>query len=567
MKSKRNFLPSDLSISSWSDLAVYFDALNNKEIKNELDFKNLLLHASELQAAIDEDMAWRYIKMTIDTTNEEFSKSYNVFVTEIQPHIAPQSDLLNRKMMEASNFSIKKDNALSIYLKNIKKEIDLYREENIGLISEIQAECQKYGAINGQMTVEYNGENMTLQKASQELKSTDRKTREEVYHLVQKRRMVDKEVLNNLFTQLTHIRNKVAINAGFKNYRDYKFVELGRFDYNVEDCFNFHKSIERQIKPIANQLLNFRKSALGLEKLMPWDLAVDTSGKPSLKPFLNAEELIAKSIAVFSKVDPYFGECLRTMKQMGYLDLESKTGKAPGGYNYPLAETGVPFIFMNAVGSHGDMVTMMHEGGHAVHAFLSEKLELAAYKNCPMEVAELASMSMELITMDFWDEFYPDKQELLRAKKEQLQGLLSILPWIAIVDKFQHWIYENPEHSVSERELKWKEIYTGLGDEVVDWTGESETLLNMWQKQLHIYEVPFYYIEYGIAQLGAIAVWKNYKENATTAITMFKNALALGYTENIKTIYKTAGISFDFSEEYIKSLALFINKEIAALNG
>jgi oligoendopeptidase F len=566
MKSKRSFLPENLKIKAWSDLAIYFNELNARIINTENDFKKLLFDVSELQAVIDEDLAWRYIKMTIDTTKKELSDDYSLFVTEIQPNIAPESDLLNKKILTLSALSKENTNAFAIYLKNIKKEIEIYREENIALISEIQSESQRYGAIAGQMNIEYKGETITLQKASQELKNTDRKIREEVYHLVKNKRIADKEKLNDLFTKLTELRNKVALNAGFKNYRDYKFVELGRFDYNVNDCFDFHNSIKRQIKPIANQLLQERKNALGLEHLKPWDLAVDTSGKLPLKPFATGKDLIEKSISVFTKVDPYFGECLVTMQKMGHLDLESKNGKAPGGYNYPLAETGVPFIFMNAVGSQSDMVTMMHEGGHAIHSFLSENLEITAYKNCPMEVAELASMSMELITMEYWDEFYTDKKELERAKKDQLQGLLSILPWIAIVDKFQHWIYENPTHSFTERELKWKEIYTDLSDDVVDWDGEQDALLNMWQKQLHIYEVPFYYIEYGMAQLGAIAVWKNYKENPKMAIENFKKALSLGYTENIKTIYKTAGIAFDFSENYIETLTTFINKVIKELN-
>jgi len=253
------------------------------------------------------------------------------------------------------------------------------------------------------------------------------------------------------------------------------------------------------------------------------------------------------------------------MHGMGHLDLESRLGKAPGGFNYPLYETGVPFIFMNSVGSVRDLVTMVHEGGHAVHSFLSRDLELTSFKNLPSEVAELASMSMELLSMDHWNVFFEDEDELRRAKKEHLAKIIGILPWIATIDAFQHWVYQNPDHSPTERTENWLRISNGLSDNVTDWTGYEDIRKYQWQKQLHLYEVPFYYIEYAIAQLGAIAVWRNYRQDPEQALDRYEAALSLGYTETIGEIYRTAGIEFNFSQEYVRELMNFVWDEYVRL--
>jgi len=304
---------------------------------------------------------------------------------------------------------------------------------------------------------------------------------------------------------------------------------------------------------------------MGLENYKPWDTSVDASGKAPLKPFEDGEDLINKSIRCFERIRPYYGECLGTMKAMKHLDLESKEGKAPGGFNYPLYEIGVPFIYMNAVGSQRDLVTMVHEGGHAIHSFLSRDLPLTDFKSVPSEVAELASMSMELISMDSWDEFYDNNEELKRAKKEQMQKVLEGLPWIAAIDRFQQWIYTTP-HTADERRIEWQNIMSELGSSVVNWEGYEKAHQNIWQRQLHLFEVPFYYIEYGMAQLGAIAMWRSYKQLGETALNNYDAALKLGYTKSIGELYQTAGIEFNFSQQYVKELADFIKAELADMN-
>jgi oligoendopeptidase F len=561
----RKFLPQDLVIDSWSKLEPYFKSLAERDIQSVQSLEHWLQDRSELEAIVEEEGAWRYIRMTINTKDDQAVERYNFFVNEIEPEIAPFHDRLNRKMMAVPFLKELDKDKYFIYLRSVEQELKLFRDENVPLHAEIQVESQKYGSITGAQSIRFKGSEMTMPKAATFLKSIDRAEREEVFRLITERREGDTLALEELFAKLVELRQRLAANAGFSNFRDYMFASLGRFDYTVADCEDFHASIQSEILPITKGFMEERKKKMGLEVLRPWDTDVDVSGKPALKPFSGANELIEKTIVALRRVQPYFGECIETMNLMGHLDLESKDGKAPGGYNYPLYEIGVPFIFMNAVGTQRDLVTMVHEGGHAIHSFLTRDLELTAFKGIPSEVAELASMSMELISMDAWDEFYTDPEELKRAKRDQLEKILSILPWIAIVDKFQHWIYTHPGHTAEERNTAWLGIQESFSTKSVDWSGFEFAQKSAWQKQLHIYEVPFYYIEYGMAQLGAIAIWRNYKKNPQKAVQQYIDALSLGYTKSIPEIYKTAGIEFNFSRAYVRELVAFVNEELAAL--
>ena len=562
----RNFLPEDFKVSTWEALKPYLDKLVEQKLNTAADLKKWLQHRSELESVLSEDLGWRYIRMTCFTENEEYSKSYQDFVQHIQPQAAPYSDLLNKKALESPWLSqLEKEPGYDMMIRNLKKEVELYREENIPLMTEITTETQKYASISGAMMVELNGQEMTLQQAAVILMSTDRNKREEVYHKISVRRLQDKDSLNELFSRLIELRHQVSLNADFANFRDYMFKAYGRFDYTPKDCFDFHEAIESEVVPILNELSKVRKELLGVPQLRPWDKAVDAEGREALKAFKDGKELTERSIDCFTKLDPYLGQCLSIMKSMGHLDLESRKGKAPGGYNYPLAEIGVPFIFMNATSTMRDMTTIMHEGGHAVHNFLTKDLELNDFKSPPMEVAELASMAMELISMDQWHIFFPSEQDLKRAKREQLEDIIETLPWVATIDKFQHWIYENPTHSLEDRKRNWNNTFDQFADTVTDWAGLQEAKDYLWQKQLHLYEVPFYYIEYGMAQLGAIAVWRNYKLDKQKGLQGYMNALKLGYTKSIPEIYQAAGIKFDFSKKYIKELMDFVRRELGKI--
>ena len=561
LKLQRNFLPPTLSINTWQDLQGYYTDLLERKLNNEKDLEKFIQDHSELSAVVSEEMAWRYIKMTCDTKNKEILERYQYFVSEIEPQISPLENKLQKKLIECPYLGLLDQKKYFIYLRNVKKMLELFREENIPLQTQITNEAQKYGAISAEQFIEYNGETLTLQKAATFLKSNNREIRKEVYIKVQDAKEKDETKLNELFSELIRLRNQVALNAGFSNYRDYKFQELGRFDYSKEDCFKFHAAIKEHIVPLKKKIEQLRKQKLKIEDYRPWDTEVDVDNKEPLKPFTGGNELLEKTIHCFEQIHPYFAQCLRTMKEMKFLDLESRIGKAPGGYNYPLYESGVPFIFMNAVGSLRDVITMVHEGGHAIHSFLTSTLELTEFKNTPSEVAELASMSMELISMEHWNSFFSTTDELKRAKSEHLEKILKTLTWIASIDQFQHWIYENPTHSVKERYSKWNEIQTEFGSGEINYEGLESNISRSWQGQLHLYEVPFYYIEYGFAQLGAIALWKNYRANQQKSLELYVSALKLGYTKSIGEIYQTAGIQFDFSEKNIKELALFVKEE------
>ena len=464
--SNRNFLPSDFKIEEWDHIEGWLKNLRERELKSLTDLEKWMLDNSEFESVVSEDMAWRYIKMTIDTRDSEKQKAYQFFVTEIAPKMAPYSDELNKKLVDCQYSTELQGKEYDIYLRKIRKEIEMFREENIPLQSEIATLAQKFGEISGGLQVELNGVKMTLQQASKELLKPDRNDRKKAWNEMSKVRLEVKDELNELFSQLIELRTKIALNAGYSNFRDYMFDALGRFDYTKEDCFDFHQSIAEEIIPLAGKIAEKRKLQLGVENLKPYDMRVDPKGLDALKPFDNVDNLLSGSIEIFEKIDPFFGHCLRAMKEGGYLDLGSKEGKAPGGYNYPLYESGIPFIFMNAVGTPRDLVTMMHEGGHAVHSFLTQNLKLTSFKSCPSEVAELASMTMELLSMDHWGVFYKNEEDLKRAKREHLEDIIATLPWIAIIDKFQHWIYENPEHTLEERKKEWLSIEEELSHNV-----------------------------------------------------------------------------------------------------
>ncbi len=560
---KRNFVAEGLIIDDWLKIEGYFKDLVDRKIDNLESFKNWLRDQSELEAIIEEDMAWRYIKMTIDTKDEQLSLDYSFFVTEIAPKMAPFDDLLNKKLMNSQfKKELENNDAYKIYFRSVQKSIELFREENIPLQTQSQEKSKEYGTISAAQSIEWEGETLTMQQASNLLKKQDEVIRKEAFQKMVSRRSEDVEALEQLFDDLIVLRHKIAVNAGYKNYRDYKFDALGRFDYTKEDCFDFHAAIKEHIVPMVQEIQKEHANKMGKERIKPWDSEVDPDGKEPLVPFKDGKELLNTTKSIFKEIDPFFGDCLQTMDEMKHLDLDSKAGKAPGGYNYPLYEIGVPFIFMNAASAQRDVVTMIHEGGHAVHSFLSRDLDLTSFKNLPSEVAELASMSMELLSMDNWNAFYDNEDELNRAKKEQLVGILRVLPWIATIDAFQHWIYENPTHSREERKTYWKKLQEDYGNPFVDWAGYEESRTYAWHRQLHLFEVPFYYIEYGISQLGAIGVWKNALQNKEKAIADYKAALALGYTKDIPTIYETANLKFDFSSKTVQSLAQFVQNEL-----
>lgn len=561
----RTFLPQNFSITDWENLEPYFIQLLETNITSKSELNCWLKNSSELEAVISEDACWRQIRMTCNIEDKKLEEALSFFMLHIQSKIQPYADLLNKKLL-ASPFVNELDiSKFFTYLRSVKKNIELFREGNIPIQADLNILQLQFGIISGKMTVSIDQKEYTLQQSAKFLESDDRNVRASVYKKINDRRLQDKESLNKLYTSLIEKRHQVAINAGFLNYRDYKFSELGRFDYSKEDCFEFHDAVKQYVLPLVNEIYKRKKNRLNLDSLRPWDIEAHAADEKTLTPFLTEQELIEKTILCFDKLHPFFGDCLRKMKTLERLDLSSRKGKAPGGYNCPLAESGAPFIFMNAAGKMDDLTTMVHEGGHAIHSFLAHPLELSAFKECPMEIAEVASMAMELFSMDYWNIFLNSEEELTQAKEHQLERVITIFPWIATIDKFQHWVYENPNHTIEKRELTWLNILNEFTPDALDVSDLEEYRKNSWQKQLHLFEVPFYYIEYGIAQLGAIGLWMQFKTDKEKSLQNYCSALALGGTKTLPELFTAAGLNFNFSPNSVKTLMDFVHKELLLL--
>ncbi len=559
---QRNFIPNDFVVKDWDGLMPFYKNLTERNLDTVEQLEQWLLDRSELDAVVGEDYRWRYIRMTIDSNNEKSQNAFTEFIQEISPKMSPWFDKLNRKLLEAPSLEQLDQEKYKIYLRGIKNAIELYREENIPLFTKLTSMSKEFGKLTSKMTVEVNGEEFTLQQANVFLEQKDRALREEVYCKIWNRRMEDKEALDDLFSELIQLRHQIALNAGFDNYRDYKFRALNRFDYKIEDCFDFHQSIATEILPILKEWDNQRKKNMGVNPMRPWDSRVDELGRTPLRPYKNETELIDKTIICADKIHPMFGNFISIMREMKHLDLDSRKGKHPGGYNITLPETGVPFIFMNSAASVKDMRTMLHESGHAIHSFLTRDLELTSFKSFPSEVSELASMTFELLSVDHLSAFFEDETDIQRAKMEQLDRSIRMLPWVATIDKFQHWIYTNPNHTKEERKEAWREIFGQFDNPEWSYEGIEDFYDYRWQAQLHLFEVPFYYIEYGLAQLGALALWKQYCENKEAGIENYKAFMKLGNTKTIGEIYEAANIEFNFSRDYVRNIADFVREKM-----
>lgn len=561
---KPNFIPAGFIVNDWSSIEPYFIQLDAMPLNSEDELNRFLNSRSELEMTIDEDQAWRYIRYNVDTRNEESKKAFEYFIDEVNPKVESWFNRIDRKLADSPAIGIFEQRH-AIPARLLKKNIEIFREVNLPIFAELQKEEQEYGSIISEIAIDIKGKQHTLQQAAELLQENDRSFRELVYQKIFEKRVEKAEVLNELLSGLLRKRYRIAINAGYKNFRDYQHFNLGRFDYTVEDIQSFHSAIAHEVNPIVDDIMQARKEALGVDKLKPWDLQVDVEGEKPLRPFATIEVLTQKAIECFRTINADFADIFDQLNREKLLDLDSRFGKAPGGFNYPLHKSNRSFIFMNATGSMNDFETLMHEGGHAFHAHYYNQWPLIDYMNTPSEIAELASMAMELISMEHWDVVLTDSSELKRAKRKQLEGSIIVLAWIAAVDKFQHWLYKNPEHSHHERNLAWTNIYKEFSSHTIDWEGAEEAFVFTWQRQLHIFEMPFYYIEYAFAQLGAIAIWKNYRRNPKETIGKYINMMKLGYSKPLPELYREAGIEFSFTSEYVAELMKFVREELRNL--
>jgi oligoendopeptidase F len=590
----RTFVPATIDLGDWAQIAPLFDRLEGRaaQCASAPDLERWLLDWSELTAALDEESARRYIAMTCHTDNADAEKAYLHFVENVEPQLKPRQFALEKiyvahpqrdellKVGAPSTVSARTNAELpsgcsafqsryAVLDRDVKNHVELFRPENVPLETEDAKLCQQYQKLVGSLTVNFHGQEKTLVQMGRFQEEPDRALRQETWELVVKRRLQEADKFGDIFDQLIKLRQQVAHRAGFKNYRDYAFRRLGRFDYTPEDCKHFHDAVAREVMPVVRELQAERRHQLGLDKLhpgrlRPWDLAVDPQNRPPLKPFAEVGEMVSRTQKIFDHLDGELAGGFRQMQDLRLLDLDNRKGKAPGGYQQNLSEARLPFIFMNAVGQQRDVETILHEAGHAFHALACRDEDLHAYRNSPpIEFCEVASMSMELLGNEFIEEFY-SAADANRARRVHLEGVIGVFPWIATVDAFQHWIYTHPGHSRAERAAAWMELMDRFGGDV-DWTGYEAARSHLWHRQLHIFLHPFYYIEYGIAQLGALQVWANSKRDKVKSLNDYKQSLVLGGSRPLPELFAAAGCQFQFDAAAIRPLVQLAREELKKL--
>lgn len=552
-----DYVPPGLDATKWEQLRPLYAALIDRPIGSPGDLERLILDRSELDAAAAQAGSELYIAMTCHTDDAGANAAYLAFVEGVQPGLKESGFELDRKIAQSPHAAGLDPSRYGVLLRDIRAAVELFRPENVPIETALSKLDQEYSQVCGAMTAQFRGQEMTLAQLGRYQEETDRATRRQAWALVAARRLADRGRIDEVYDRMLELRQRAAANAGFDNYRDYAFKARRRFDYTVADCDAFAAGVERHVVPAMRRLNARRAEALGLGRLRPWDLAVDIKGRPPLRPFADAQDMVLRAARVFERMDPELGALFGSLRAGGSLDLASRKGKAPGGYQATRDRSRLPFIFMNAVGVQRDVETILHEAGHAFHALLCRPEPILAYRSdAPIEFCEVASMTMELVAAPFLDEFYAPA-EAHRARRVHLEQIAVMLPWIATIDQFQHWVYTNPGHTRAERDAAWAGVYERFAP-LVDWSGQEEGVAlaqardAMWQRQLHLFGMPFYYIEYGIAQLGALQLDGVYRADPARAMRGYKAALRLGGSRPLPELFAAAGIEFGFWPERIE---------------
>ncbi len=561
----RSFVPSEIDLGDWPQIAPLFDQLEARmtQARSVADLEKWLLDWSELSAALDEEASRRNIAMTCHTDNAEAEKAYLYFVEHVEPQLKPRQFALEQLYVAHPQRKNLSQPRYEVFDRDVANHVQLFRPENVALETEEAKLGQQYQKLIGAQTVKFRGEEKTLVQMGRFLEEPDRALRQEAWELVARRRLQDVEKCDEIMDELIKFRHQIAKNAGFDNYLEFIFRQKGRFDYTPADCVKFHDAIESEIMPAVRAIQNERKRQLNLAKLRPWDLAVDPQNRAPLKPFADVGEMVSRTQKIFNQLDAGLAANFQELQDKKLLDLDNRKGKAPGGYQSTLSEARVPFIFMNAVGVQRDVETILHEAGHAFHAQATRGEDLYPYRSAPIEFCEVASMAMELLGNEFIEEFYAPA-EAARARKTHLEGIIGFFPWMAVVDGFQHWIYTHPGHTRAERKAAYLKLMDRFGGDV-DFSGFGEVRVHSWHRQLHIFLYPFYYVEYGIAQLGALQVWANSKANRSKALGDYKKSLTLGGSRPLPELFAAAGSKLDFSAATIKPLIQLAGSEMRKL--
>ncbi|MBW8864464.1 MAG: M3 family oligoendopeptidase [Verrucomicrobia bacterium] len=558
----RTFVPQTIDLGDWPQIAPLFDQLE-AWAKTVAELERWLLDWSELNSALDEESARRNIAMTCHTDNAEAEKAYLHFVEHVEPQLKPRQFALEKLYVAHPQRKNLPKARYEVFDRDVANHVELFRPENVALETEEAVLGQQYQKLIGAQTVNFRGEEKTLVQMGRFLEEPDRALRQEAWKLVAKRRLQDADKCEEIFDELVKLRTKIAQNAGFKNYLEYIFRQKCRFDYTPADCVKFHDAIESEIMPAVREIQAERQRQLKLESLRPWDVAVDPHNRAPLKPFADVGEMVSRTQSIFNHLDGELAAGFQQMQDLKLLDLDNRKGKAPGGYQSTLSEARVPFIFMNAIGLQRDVETILHEAGHAFHAQATRAEDLYPYRNAPIEFCEVASMAMELLGNEFLEEFYAPT-EANRARKTHLEGIIGFFPWMAVVDGFQHWIYSHPGHTREERKAAYLKLMDRFGGNV-NHSGYEAARACSWHRQLHIFLYPFYYVEYGIAQLGALQVWANSRQNKAKALNDYKKSLALGGSRPLPELFAAAGCKFEFSAPTIRPLIQLAGTELKKL--
>lgn len=568
----RVFVPQEINLGDWSQIEPLFIQLRDRKIENAPELEKWLFDWSELDSCLWDEKLRRENANNNQTDNLDLEKNYTAFIENIIPKAKPYWRQLKQKYFDCPSRSSLDAKRYAIFNRDVEADLKTYREINIPLSTEDNVLRQKYAKIYGAMTVKVDGAELPLSQAKKILEETDRARRQDVWEKIAACWRQERETLDDVYDKMVSLRTQIARNAGFDNYRDYMFVVDKRFDYTPADCEKFHNAIEKCVVPLARKLADRRKKDLGIDRLRPWDTAVDPKGRQPLRPFETTQQLVDGVHQIFTQLDPKLAAQFDDMIQRGDADLDSHKGKAPGAYSYPWMEKRRPFVFMSAVGRHDDIATLLHESGHAFHYQACANDPIFHYRidimedffgGMPAEFCEVASMSMELFGLDHLSAFYtPDNIAI--AKRNQLEGIIEFLPYMSQIDLFQHWVYTHPQATCEDRANYWTDLDRRF-EGTVDWSGFEKNQEAGWQMKLHVYQYPFYYIEYGIAQLGALQLWRNFQQDPEGTLEKSQYAFTFGSSRSLPELFQAAGIQFDFSETTLQPLMQMVSAELDKL--
>lgn len=533
---------------TWSQIKPQYQELSVFPLTNK-NIAGWLVEWTKLKNLIEENRWRKYIAINMDTTDQQADAAYHQFIDSVYSFSLAADQRLKEKLL----ISGLNPPSLEIPLRKLRWEVELFRNENMPLLSQELKLSNQLDKIIGAQSILWEGKETSIPQLQRVYQNTDRQVREQAWRMASQRQLDDRKAIDNLWVMYMHVRGQLAHNVGMKDFRAYMWKKLLRFFYSPEDCYRFHRAIKEVVVPEATRIYKRRQQQLGIPSIRPWDNEVDALNRPPLRPFKSGAELESTTARIFHKVDKQLGEYFELMRQEKLLDLDNRIGKVPGGMCVEYRASKRPFIIMNAVGVHDDVQTLLHEGGHAFHVFETNHHPYHLQNYIPMEFSEVASTAMEFLGGEYLESdqggFYSTK-DAARARADYLERMILFWPYMAVVDAFQQWVYDNHEMASIPKncDAKWADLWRQFipGE---DWSGFESAMETGWQRKLHIHQDPFYYIEYGLSQLGAVQIWHNAMRDQPGAVAAYCKALSLGGTVTLPELYKTAGAKLAFDSQ------------------